>query len=128
MYFNYQAAHKWNKERCPRFTGVKEHGNRFDLDIDRETSQAIYNKFAGVGLDDTISIFEDGTLCLMALEYDDRREDYIETEDLTFSGKGRELIVNAIDDCLAKEPVSMPAMFGRYGLFSVEDIIKELQK
>jgi len=128
MYFDYKDVDRANKERCPYWTGVKQHGSRMSFSITDKTADEIANKYAGSNPysdGTTVCIFEDGAIIMMTMHYDYYHEDWVEEEDLEFLGKGKDLIVEAINACLKYAPV---ADYDKLRLKSVDDVIEYLKK
>lgn len=73
----------WNKRNCPYFTGVKEHGDRtqYNLDTDSwDTLEKLFEKDNLVlGTSCTLNEFEDNFWCIMKTSYNYRLEEHEET-------------------------------------------------
>lgn len=74
---SYEKAQAINKNRCPNFTGVAAHGNRMILDIDSDTACELGAWGEGTA---SINIFEDGTIIVYGMDYDNYTEEWVEEE------------------------------------------------
>lgn len=125
MNFNYNDVSKYGLN-CMRVTGVQEHGQRMAFTIDDETADEIYNQFSGANPYEggTVNVFADGSIILMTCYYNYSAEEWFEDEDTEFLGKGKDIITEAMNECLRNFPVA-----NRQGLrlTSVAEVIDYLK-
>ena len=102
------------KKNCPNFLGIKEHGQRLDLDLKENLNGAT-----------RILIFEDGTILSTKTKYNWEREEHEEliVEDLT----NNQEVKKAIEDYLSQNYIDI-YLYGSFKFKSIENIYSFLKR
>ena len=106
-------ASAWGK-KCPNFLGIKEHGQRLDLDLKENLNGA-----------SRIIIYADGTIVSTKTKYNWSTEEHEEivVEDLT----NNKVVRNAIEDYLSHNFIEV-GFYGSYRFSSIEEVSSFLKR
>ena len=101
MLLDYKNLSIYSKDRCPYFTGVKEHGSKAIIKFDFDNYEMLMKKYGCRAYESpALHIFEDGTVYITSMQRDYSREEWVEDVEFVFDGKKADELRKDLDEML----------------------------